>query len=49
MEVDKLIKFQFHKGSIKTAFTYTSVPEVKEFQFHKGSIKTLIKEESCSL
>ena len=32
--------FQFHKGTIKTQFTYQMMLLLIKFQFHKGTIKT---------
>ena len=34
------LKFQFHKGTIKTPFSLYSDPFRTKFQFHKGTIKT---------
>ena len=34
------VKFQFHKGTIKTVLTPVRRPVVRQFQFHKGTIKT---------
>ena len=36
-----LIKFQFHKGTIKTYQNQKIVQQLGTFQFHKGTIKTL--------
>ena len=34
-------RFQFHKGTIRTCFSYDSAHLVNEFQFHKGTIRTV--------
>ena len=37
-----LLRFQFHKGSIRTRFGYVNKnDDYSQFQFHKGSIRTL--------
>ena len=35
-----LLKFQFHKGTIKTILVRDQVDGYLIFQFHKGTIKT---------
>ena len=34
------LKFQFHKGTIKTGTTRRKGSACRRFQFHKGTIKT---------
>ena len=34
------MKFQFHKGTIRTKRTTTFRQSLSEFQFHKGTIRT---------
>ena len=40
MDNSRRIKFQFHKGTIKTALRKKSFYPSNKFQFHKGTIKT---------
>ena len=35
-------KFQFHKGTIRTAEIYEYERNITRFQFHKGTIRTLL-------
>ena len=35
-----IVKFQFHKGTIKTEFATPPTSLLSVFQFHKGTIKT---------
>ena len=37
---DSWTEFQFHKGTIKTAFANNQDFSALKFQFHKGTIKT---------
>ena len=37
-----LVRFQFHKGTIKTGARVVALPYRRTFQFHKGTIKTEI-------
>ena len=37
------LRFQFHKGTIRTASGVSSVGSIASFQFHKGTIRTSIR------
>ena len=39
--VAKYVKFQFHKGTIRTDLSHNDVFSCAPFQFHKGTIRTL--------
>ena len=41
MRIISSVKFQFHKGTIKTCLPIDVVITDLLFQFHKGTIKTL--------
>ena len=36
-----MMKFQFHKGAIRTRLLWRDFPQFITFQFHKGAIRTL--------
>ena len=38
--------FQFHKGTIRTAFSHRCRDESRRFQFHKGTIRTRHSDKS---
>ena len=40
---DRVLRFQFHKGTIKTRNLLRAVRLSQAFQFHKGTIKTSAK------
>ena len=44
-----VIKFQFHKGAIRTSEEFMSVMGFVSFQFHKGTIRTCIRHFVNSL
>ena len=44
-----VVKFQFHKGTIKTLIDAGLNPAFMEFQFHKGTIKTKSKNILTSI
>ena len=41
------MKFQFHKGAIRTIANGTPDTDNKGFQFHKGAIRTWKRYEDC--
>ena len=41
MQENEVKKFQFHKGTIRTAHHDGTVSRRGQFQFHKGTIRTL--------
>ena len=40
------LKFQFHKGAIRTSFIAAAVASFLMFQFHKGAIRTILVQVS---
>ena len=38
--IQSLLIFQFHYGTIKSAFSYVSYQKFQAFQFHYGTIKS---------
>ena len=40
--MDTNCKFQFHKGTIRTAILWWAIRAEDEFQFHKGTIRTFL-------
>ena len=42
------VRFQFHKGTIKTEADPQPETTAQEFQFHKGTIKTLTEDEDLT-
>ena len=49
MALSLFLKFQFHKGTIKTEFQPKSYKSNNLFQFHKGTIKTQLTQDSAML